>query len=104
MAQENDAVSAAENIGNSTDTATNVDSAANADPSAVTTGITDALNGTDVSTLTQQQPDAVMSQFAEFMLDSNGIFGYRFSDCVNQTLAVYVYASRVCKTPQVCDS
>ncbi|HIC46320.1 MAG TPA: MotA/TolQ/ExbB proton channel family protein [Methylophaga aminisulfidivorans] len=67
MAQENDAVSAAENIGNSTDTATNVDSAANADPSAVTTGITDALNGTDVSTLTQQQPDAVMSQFAEFM-------------------------------------
>jgi biopolymer transport protein ExbB len=67
MAQENDAVSAAENIGNSTDTATNVDSAANADPSAVTTGITDALNGTDVSTLTQQQPDALMSQFAEFM-------------------------------------
>lgn len=67
MAQENDAVSAAENIGNSADTATNVDSAANADPSAVTTGITDALNGTDVSTLTQQQPDAVMSQFAEFM-------------------------------------
>lgn len=67
MAQENDAVSAAENIGNSADTATNVDSAANADPSAVTTGITDALNGTDVSTLTQQQPDALMSQFAEFM-------------------------------------
>ncbi|WP_417541527.1 MotA/TolQ/ExbB proton channel family protein [Methylophaga thalassica] len=67
MAQENDAVSAAENIGNSADTATNVDSAANADPSAVTAGITDALNGTDVSTLTQQQPDALMSQFAEFM-------------------------------------
>jgi biopolymer transport protein ExbB len=67
MAQENDAVSAAENIGNSADTATNVESAANADPSAVTPGITDALNGTDVSTLTQQQPDAVMSQFAEFM-------------------------------------
>jgi len=67
MAQENDAVSAAENIGNSADTATNVDSAANADPSAVTTGITDALNGTDVSTLTQQQPDALMSQFAELM-------------------------------------
>jgi biopolymer transport protein ExbB len=67
MAQENDAVSAAENIGNSADTATNVESAANADPSAVTPGITDALNGTDVSTLTQQQPDAVISQFAEFM-------------------------------------
>jgi biopolymer transport protein ExbB len=67
MAQENDAVSAAENIGNSADTATNVESAANADSSAVTPGITDALNGTDVSTLTQQQPDAVMSQFAEFM-------------------------------------
>ncbi len=67
MAQENDAVSAAENIGNSADTATNVESAANVDPSAVTPGITDALNGTDVSILTQQQPDAVMSQFAEFM-------------------------------------
>ncbi|WP_330110989.1 MotA/TolQ/ExbB proton channel family protein [Methylophaga thalassica] len=67
MAQENDAVSATENIGNSADTATNVDSAVNADPSAVTPGITDALNGTDVSTLTQQQPDAVMSQFSEFM-------------------------------------
>jgi biopolymer transport protein ExbB len=67
MAQENGAVSAAENIGNSADTATNVESAANADPSAVTPGITDALNGTDVSTLTQQQPDAVISQFAEFM-------------------------------------
>lgn len=67
MAQENDAVSAAENIGNSADTATNVDSAVNADPSAVNPGITDALNGADVSTLTQQQPDAVMSQFSEFM-------------------------------------
>lgn len=67
MAQENDAVSATENIGNSADIATNVDSAVNADPSAVTPGITDALNGTDVSTLTQQQPDAVMSQFSEFM-------------------------------------
>lgn len=67
MAQENDAVSAAENIGNSADTARNVESAANVDPSAVTPGITDALNGTDVSILTQQQPDAIMSQFAEFM-------------------------------------
>lgn len=69
MAQENDVISATENMSNTatTDTAANISSAANADPNAVTPAMTDALNGTDVTTLTQQQPDAVMSQFAEFM-------------------------------------